>query len=57
MAEVRRSTYEQYAWPQPLGALYRHNGLVLGWPVRAGSRCFFSSALRCTDGCGERIPG
>jgi len=30
MAEVRRSTYEQYAWPQPLGALYRHNGLVPG---------------------------
>ena len=28
-AQVRRQTYEQYAWPQALGALYRRNGLTL----------------------------
>jgi citrate/tricarballylate utilization protein len=29
MARVRQETYTQYAWPQPLGVLYRRNGLVL----------------------------
>ena len=28
MARVRRETYTQYAWPRPLGVLYRNNGLV-----------------------------
>src|SRR5262245_18567524 len=27
MAQVRRETYAQYAWPRPLGVLYRRNGL------------------------------
>jgi len=29
MAQVRRDTYRQYAWPALLGALYTRNGLVL----------------------------
>jgi citrate/tricarballylate utilization protein len=29
MARVRAHTYEQYAWPRPLGALFARNGLVL----------------------------
>jgi citrate/tricarballylate utilization protein len=28
MAKVRRETYERYAWPSALGALYRRNGLT-----------------------------
>ena len=29
MARVRHQTYTAFAWPRPLGALYRHNGLTL----------------------------
>jgi citrate/tricarballylate utilization protein len=29
MARVRGRTYAQYAWPAPLGALYRRNGVTL----------------------------
>jgi len=29
MARVRADTYAHYAWPAPLGALYRRNGLAL----------------------------
>ena len=29
MARVRQDTYTDYAWPRPLGALYRRNGLTL----------------------------
>ena len=29
MARVRGDTYADYAWPRPLGALYRRNGLTL----------------------------
>lgn len=30
MAKVRRETYERYAWPPALGALYRRNGVTTG---------------------------
>lgn len=40
MAQVRAETYAQYAWPQPLGALYRRNGLVLGLAAAAGLALF-----------------
>ena len=29
MAQLRARTYQDYAWPQPLATLYRHNGLTL----------------------------
>lgn len=29
MARVRRRTYQDFAWPRPLGALYARNGLVV----------------------------
>jgi len=29
MAQVRLRTYEHFAWPRPLGALYRNNGVVV----------------------------
>ena len=40
MAQVRRETYEAYAWPAPLGALYRRNGLVLALATAAGLAVF-----------------
>ncbi|MFT3663408.1 tricarballylate utilization 4Fe-4S protein TcuB [Piscinibacter sp.] len=40
MAEVRRQTYVDYAWPPALGRLYRHNGLTLSLALAAGLAIF-----------------
>ena len=40
MAQVRRETYSDYAWPRPLGALYRRNGVVLALATAAGLGLF-----------------
>ncbi len=45
MARVRVQTYEDHAWPQPLGALYRRNGLALSLAVAAGLALFLWLAL------------
>ena len=36
MAQVRARTYEHYAWPAPLGALYRRNGLAVAMATALG---------------------
>ncbi|HVE54001.1 MAG TPA: tricarballylate utilization 4Fe-4S protein TcuB [Ramlibacter sp.] len=40
MAQVRQETYAGYAWPAPLGALYRRNGLALALATAAGLALF-----------------
>ena len=40
MAQVRRETYADYAWPRALGALYRRNGLVLALATAGGLALF-----------------
>ena len=45
MAVVRADTYAEYAWPAPLGALYRHNGLTLSLATAAGLAMFLVLAL------------
>jgi len=45
MAVVRADTYAEYAWPAPLGALYRHNGLTLSLATAAGLALFLVLAL------------
>jgi citrate/tricarballylate utilization protein len=45
MAQVRRETYEEYAWPRPLGALYRRNGLVLALATAGGLALFLGLLL------------
>ena len=45
MAEVRRETYITYAWPQPLGALYKRNGLLLSLMLAAALSLFLVLAL------------
>ena len=35
MAEVRGQTYIEYAWPKPLGALYKRNGLTVSLALAA----------------------
>jgi citrate/tricarballylate utilization protein len=45
MAEVRRETYITYAWPRPLGALYKRNGLFLSLMLAAVLSLFLVLAL------------
>ena len=40
MAVLRRETYSRFAWPQGLGAAYRHNGLVLALALAFGLAMF-----------------
>jgi citrate/tricarballylate utilization protein len=40
MAQVRRETYTDYAWPRALGALYRHNGVTLALATAGGLALF-----------------
>lgn len=42
MARVRVQTYEAYAWPQPLGALYRRQGLWLALALAASLSLFLA---------------
>jgi citrate/tricarballylate utilization protein len=45
MAEVRRETYEEHAWPPALGALYRRNGLTLALATAGGLGLFLALVL------------
>jgi citrate/tricarballylate utilization protein len=45
MARVRVQTYEDHAWPQPLGALYRRNGLAVSLALAAGLALFLCLVL------------
>jgi citrate/tricarballylate utilization protein len=40
MARVRVDTYAEYAWPAPLGNLYRRNGLTMALATAAGLALF-----------------
>jgi citrate/tricarballylate utilization protein len=44
MAQVRGRTYVDYAWPAPLGRLYRHNGLTLALALAIGLALFLGLA-------------
>ena len=42
MAKVRQETYVEHAWPRPLGALYRANGVTLALATAAGLALFLA---------------
>ena len=48
MARVRLRTYSDYAWPQALGDLYKHNGLALALALAAGLALFLVLAIALT---------
>src|SRR5690242_5280337 len=50
MAKVRRETYATFAWPRPLGALYRRNALVVSIAVAAAFALFIALAMARTGG-------
>ena len=56
MAQVRGQTYGDYAWPSPLGVLYRRNGLVLGVALALGLALFVALAAASQGGL-WRTPG
>jgi citrate/tricarballylate utilization protein len=45
MAQVRVRTYEEFAWPEPLGRLYRRNGLTVVLALAAGLAVFLALLL------------
>lgn len=57
MARVRASTYQDYAWPPALGALYRRNGLTLSVALAAGLALFLVLALALNGTLWGAVPG
>jgi citrate/tricarballylate utilization protein len=49
MAVVRGQTYADYAWPPSLGALYRHNGLLISVALAAALGGFLMLVSRAPD--------
>jgi citrate/tricarballylate utilization protein len=45
MAQVRMQTYQDYAWPRALGALYRQSGLTTALALAGGFAIFFLSLV------------
>jgi citrate/tricarballylate utilization protein len=45
MAEVRRETYTEYAWPAAFGAAYKHNGLTVSLALAGGLALFLVLGL------------
>jgi len=45
MATVRRETYAAFAWPRPLGALYRRNGLAMSSALAVAFALFLAIAV------------
>jgi citrate/tricarballylate utilization protein len=50
MAQVRRQTYVDYAWPPALGALYQRNGLTLSIALAVGLFFFLALAIAMQGG-------
>ncbi|MFY9512124.1 MAG: tricarballylate utilization 4Fe-4S protein TcuB [Rubrivivax sp.] len=48
MARVRAKTYAEHAWPQPLGALYKNNGLTLALALVAALTLFLALGAAST---------
>jgi len=48
MAKVRAETYQEFAWPRPLGALYKRNGLTVSLALAAGLALFMVMVVAMT---------
>ncbi|MDH0745599.1 tricarballylate utilization 4Fe-4S protein TcuB [Pseudomonas sp. GD03842] len=57
MAKVRLQTYSEYAWPKPLGGLYRRNGLLLALASGAGLALFLCLTLLLMGNLFTAVPG
>jgi citrate/tricarballylate utilization protein len=52
MARVRAKTYVDYAWPRPLGALYRHSGLTIALAL---ATCLAAFLALAASGTGQLV--
>ena len=57
MARVRAQTYVDFAWPAPLGALYRRNGLTLALALAGGLALFLLLAIANQGSLWQLQPG
>ncbi len=57
MAQVRKHTYQDYAWPPALGSLYARNGLALSLALAAGLALFLVLALALNGTLWGAVPG
>lgn len=48
MARVRAETYQEFAWPRPMGALYKRNGLTVSLALAAGLALFLVMVVAMT---------
>lgn len=48
MAKVRAQTYQEFAWPRPLGALYKRNGLAVSLALAAALALFLVLVVAMT---------
>jgi len=56
MARVRVQTYAEHAWPRALGALYRHNGLVLSLALMGALALFLVLAALWHGSAWHAVP-
>jgi citrate/tricarballylate utilization protein len=57
MSALRRRTYEHYAWPRPLGALYRRNGLAVAAALAAALVLFLMLGAASNGALWGRVDG
>ncbi|GLC93173.1 tricarballylate utilization protein B [Cupriavidus sp. TA19] len=57
MAKVRLETYSEYAWPAPLGKLYKRNGLTVSVALALGLALFLVLAVMMGGALWQRHAG
>ncbi|WP_349607707.1 tricarballylate utilization 4Fe-4S protein TcuB [Cupriavidus sp. DF5525] len=57
MAKVRLETYSEYAWPAPLGKLYKRNGLTVSVALAIGLALFLVLAVTMGGALWQRHAG
>ena len=57
LAKIRVESYEEYAWPRPLAAAFRHNNLRTGLSLAAGLTVVMLGAALATNGAIVRDAG
>jgi citrate/tricarballylate utilization protein len=45
LAQVRVTTYQQFAWPRALGTLYQRNGLTVAWALTLSLALFLIATM------------
>ncbi len=56
MARVRRRTYQDFAWPRPLGALYERNGVVVALALTLALTGFLMATVASQGGLWRPVP-